>query len=241
VAKNIVLREDILKKKKEIYTLQLIDRKNLDLVMKLQEYVYKNLLNKQVLVKDTYDDLYEDLKGNGKIIGAFNKNNDLIAYRYITFPGNSPKNLGNDLGMTKEELESVVHLETTVVHPSYRGNDLQSITLNESLGIISDMGFYNLLCTVSPQNFFSLYNIMKNGLAIKSLKKKYGTSPDGRDGVWRFILHRDLNIIRNSDPIDFTKCKIESLPEQRSLIDLGYVGYELNKDERMVHYTQFNS
>jgi len=239
MGKSIILREDFLKKTKEIYTLQLVDNDQLDLVMNLQDYVYRNLFNKQVLVKDTYEDLHEDLKGNGKIIGAFNKDNKLIAYRYITFPGDSEKNLGNDLGMTKDQLKSVVHLETTVVHPDYRGNNLQSITLNESLGIIEDMGYNNLLCTVSPQNFFSLYNIMKNGLAIKSLKKKYGNKEDGSDGVWRFILHRDLNHIRNLDPIDFRKCKIESLPEQKSLIDLGYVGYELNKDERMVHYTQF--
>jgi len=154
----------------EGYEMRLIKERELEEVVALQGLVYSKLPNKQVLYIDSYDEMMTDMKLGAKIIGVFNQSQELIAYRYVGFPGYDNKNLGNDIKLPQKELNKVAHLETTVVHPDYRGNGLQSLTLQEMIPVIQELGYKHLLCTVSPQNYFSLLNIMKNGLKIKAQK-----------------------------------------------------------------------
>ncbi|MGB3366211.1 MAG: hypothetical protein WBA54_01860, partial [Acidaminobacteraceae bacterium] len=189
----------------EDYYMKLVLPDELDSVMELQEHVYKNLPNKNVLFCDEYDDIYNDLKGDSKILGVYNSSSKLIAYRYISVPGITGKNLGLDIGLSGDELKHVAHLETTVVHPEYRGNNLQSLTLVNLVPQILELGYNHLICTISPQNPYSLYNIMKNGLSIKALKRKYITK-ENENGLWRFILHMDLNEV-----IDLKKVSLKTL------------------------------
>lgn len=221
------------------FTMRLLEIAELNSVVDLQSYVYDRLPNKQVLYADTYEDMLEDMRQGAKIIGVYNKYNELIAYRYIGFPGKSDKNLGLDINMPIAELANVAHLETTVVRPDYRGNSLQSLTLQHAIPLIRDLGHRHLLCTVSPQNFFSLFNVMKNGLKVKALKKKYGTASDGKDGLWRFILHRDLQSGGFLKPIEFINIKLDELEEQAKLISEGFVGFWLNKDSKELNYINF--
>lgn len=219
----------------EDYYMRLVSLDEVNLLMELQEHVYRNLPNKNVLFCDEYDDIYSDLKGDSRILGVFNNVDKLIAYRYISIPGMSEKNLGLDLGFSDEELRHVAHLETTVVHPEYRGNNLQSLTLINLIPQILDLGYNHLICTISPQNPYSLYNIMKNGLSIKALKRKYVTK-ENENGLWRFILHTDLN-----EEVDLKKASIKTLElhsyeEQARLISLGYIGHRLCKDENLIDY-----
>ncbi len=73
---------------------------------------------------------------------------------------------------------------------------------------------------------------MNAGLSIKALKRKYG---DGHDGVWRFILHKNLNA---EDALDrhFKQLKMDSIQEQKILIEKGYIGYNLIKESQMIQY-----
>lgn len=221
-------------KVEDSYTMRLLIANEVEMAMELQEYVYENLANKDILFCDEYEDVVKDVLDRGKIIGVFNKVGEIVAYRYISIPGSTDKNLGRDLGIVESELIKVAHLETTVVHPDYRGNGLQSLTLEKSLPIINAMGFKHLLCTVSPQNIYSLYNILKNGLTIKSLKRKYGTTAD--NGVWRFILHRDLEEVPVIDFSEPRALRIDSFEEQKELISSGYVGNRLCKEKKMIDY-----
>lgn len=221
------------------FTMGLLTTKELEAVVDLQYLVYNQLPNKQVLCVDTYEDMLEDMKQGAKIIGVYNKDEELIAYRYVGFPGHSDKNLGLDINLSAKELSKVAHLETTVVRPDYRGNSLQSLTLQHAMPLIKDLGYRHLLCTVSPQNFFSLFNIMKNGLKVKALKRKYGTASDGKDGLWRFILHRDLQSAEFLKPNKFMNMKLTDLEEQLKLINEGFVGFWLNKDSKELNYIRF--
>lgn len=221
-------------KVEDTYAMRLLKANEIEQAMELQSYVYDNLPNKEILFCDEYDDVVRDVLNRGKIVGVFNNSGKLVAYRYISIPGETDKNLGRDLNINESELIKVAHLETTVVHPEYRGNGLQSLTLEKSLPLIGSMGFKHLLCTVSPQNIYSLYNIMKNGLAIKSLKRKYGTTLD--NGVWRFILHRDLEQVPIFDFSEQKILSINSFEEQKQLISDGYVGKKLCKENMMINY-----
>lgn len=224
---------------KDEFTMRLVGTDELREVVTLEKMVYEKLPNKQVLCTDTYEEMYEDMKTGAKILGVFNGKGELIAYRYVGFPGCTDRNLGNDIHMAKGDLNKVVHLETTVVHPDYRGNELQSLTLQQIIPVVKDLGYRHLLCTVSPQNIFSLFNIMKNGLKIKALKKKYGKAPDGSDGLLRFILHKDLepNGILKANKL--FKIDVNNLEEQEKFINNGFIGYWLFKESKELNYVLF--
>ncbi|MGB7603940.1 MAG: hypothetical protein WBL93_00535 [Lutisporaceae bacterium] len=226
--------------KQDEYVMRLLTTKELGAVVNLQEYVYDQLPNKQVLYVDTYKEMMEDMKQGAQIIGVYNNSEDLIAYRYVGFPGESDKNLGIDVKLPAKELCRVAHLETTVVRPDYRGNSLQSLTLQQAVPLIKSLGYKHLLCTVSPQNFFSLFNVMRNGLKVKALKKKYGSDQDGKDGLWRFILHRDMEPNTLFKPNQFINTKLNNIDEQLKLINDGFVGFWLDKDNKELNYIQFN-
>lgn len=227
-----VIKRKSLDRQVERYTMRLVEAKEIESVLKLQSLVYDGLANKEILYKDTKLEMLEDLSQGGMIIGVFNSVEELISYRYISFPGHSKKNLGYDIHLDSSQLNKVVHLETTLVSPDYRGNRLQSLTLSKAIDLIEPMKMKHLLCTVSPYNIFSLYNIMNAGLSIKALKRKYG---DGHDGVWRFILHKNLNA---EDALDrhFKQLKMDSIQEQKILIEKGYIGYNLIKESQMIQY-----
>lgn len=240
----ILKRGQLFKHKHEIaeqdeYIMRLIKTEELKDAIALQKYVYDQLPDKQVLYRDSYEEMFDDMKQGGKVIGVFNKAGEMIAYRYIGFPGCSDKNLGIDINMPRRELTKVVHLETTVVHPEYRGNSLQNLTLQHAIPMVKEFGYSHLLCTVSPHNVYSLFNIMKNGLKIKALKKKYGTENDGKDGMWRFILHRNLDPAASRKTSKFLSIPLDNLEQQGKLIDEGFVGLSLFKESKLLNYVRF--
>lgn len=219
----------------ESYTMRLVEPREINVVVNLQNLVYEGLPNKEVLYKDSKSEMLEDLYNGAKIIGVFNSVDELISYRYISFPRNSSKNLGRDIALNLSELDKVVHLETTLVDPMYRGNRLQSLTLEKAIEIIEPMDMKHILCTVSPYNLFSLFNIMSAGLNIKALKKKYGLEYD--NGMWRFILHKDLSMNLGGCFDDTKLLKMDLIHEQKKLIEDGYIGYNIVKESQMIQYS----
>ena len=95
------------------------------------------------------------------------------------------------------------------------------------------------MCTVSPQNIYSLFNIIKNGLRIKALKKKYGSEKDGKDGMWRFILHRNLEPKAVNKMGQNISIHVADLEGQGKLIDEGFVGLWLFKESKLMNYVRF--
>ena len=219
----------------ESYTMRLVKATEISAVMDLQHIVYEGLPNKQVLYKDSKIEMLEDLYNGAMIIGVYNSEEKLISYRYISFPGQSSKNLGHDINLETSKLDKVVHLETTLVSPDYRGNRLQSLTLNKAIELIKPLDMNHLICTVSPYNLFSLYNIMSAGLKIKALKRKYES--EEQDGMWRFILHKDMSKSFSVDQNELKMIRMDKIFEQKKLIEKGYIGYNLIKDSQMIQYS----
>lgn len=219
----------------EPYTMRLVETQEMDKVCRLQQTVYDALPNKNLLYMDSEADMLDALYSGGKILGVFTAEEALIAYRYISLPGDSAENLGRDIWLPSRELERVVHLETTVVHPDYRGNKLQKRTLDKVFELIEPMDVSHVMCTISPFNVYSLKNIMSGGLRIKALKKKYGDA-EGGNGMWRFILHRDLKSEQLMRAMDSKAVRMEALETQQALIHEGYVGHTLLPAHRVIQY-----
>lgn len=224
--------------KEESYSISMLQQSDLNQVMSLQDLVYQHLPNKDVLATDTLDFIEGCIHDDGFVIGIHNAWNQLISYRMVSFPNRRKDNMGIDLNLPQNELSSVAHLETTVVHPDYRGNGLQSKSLQLALPLLEEKNIKHVICTVSPFNLFSLTNIMKNGLKIKVLTRKYGQAEDNSDGLWRFILHKDLKPQRLIENIKGLYVGLEEFNIQKILLDKGFIGDALSTDGRILSYVK---
>lgn len=102
----------------------------------------------------------------------------------ILHPGLDSFNYGYDLGLTEEELLQVVHMDTSAVHRDYRGQGLQRKMVHTAEEELSGQGKRILLCTVHPENRYSLNNMLNQGYAIQKRVEKYGSE--------RFVLRKDI-------------------------------------------------
>lgn len=111
---------------------------------------------------------------NGRLVGGFD----------IIYPGLADFNYGRDLDFSEEELLRVVQMDTAAVHPEYRGLGLQKRLMQEAEKRILQDRNRILLCTVHPDNRYSLHNVRNQKYEIVKKKAKYGSV--------RYFLRKDL-------------------------------------------------
>lgn len=208
----------------------------LENVLALQDYIYERIQNKEIFVRDTMEDFLEAFEGQGRIFGIYTNEGRLIAYRFITVPGENEKNMGNDLYLPHREFHKVVHLETTVVHPDFRGMGLQRLTLDYAIKWTIAHGYRYLFCTVSPYNPVSLNNIMSGGLKVRDLKIKYGN--EEHPGYLRYILFRDLSVSCSECWPSFTMLPLLDIQGQQKLIERGFTGHHYLKSSQSIAYAK---
>lgn len=104
----------------------------------------------------------------------------------IVRPGLGRDNYGYDLGLTEGELLRVVNMDTAAVHPDYRGQGLQKRLMEFAESQIAGEGAHILLCTVHPENRFSLENVLNQGYTIQKKLEKYGSE--------RYVLRKDVGM-----------------------------------------------
>ena len=100
-----------------------------------------------------------------RMAGAFN----------LLLPGLEDYNYGYDLGFSQDALLQVVNMDTAAVHPEYRGLKLQQRLLSEAEKEIATWGKRILLCTIHPENRYSLNNALQLGYTIQKVLNKYGS------------------------------------------------------------------
>ncbi|SHJ13675.1 GNAT family N-acetyltransferase [Lutispora thermophila] len=222
----------------EEYEMHFLDESNIDEIVDLQNEVASCLKNPETFAMDSREFILNEVlhKDKGRAIGVF-AHNRLIAFRTVSFPGMSQSNMGRELGLSEGELEHVVHLEATVVHPEYRGNKLQAKMMKHTFNIVYRMGYYHVLCTVSPFNYPSLKNVIDGGLVIKALGQREGPY----NGKWRFLLHRDLRYTATKEYRCSIEVENEKLHKQKEILNKGYEGFLISRsrymnDEFMIHY-----
>ena len=93
----------------------------------------------------------------------------------ILHPGLADCNYGYDLGFDEVQLRKVVCMDTAAVHPDYRGRGIQKRLLETAETYLQGTGERYLLCTIHPENRFSLNNALKQGYEIRRTLEKYGS------------------------------------------------------------------
>jgi|GEM_PF-208310 len=240
IQKGKLIRERHGAQDMENYVARLVSYEALDHMVDLIQRVYDALPNKEVLFVDSYEDMKQDLDEGAKVIGIYGEDNQMIAYRYVSFPGFQDRNLGRDVGLPEDALQKVCQLETTVVDPPYRGNNLQYMTLSLMKPIVASEGYEHMVCTISPYNYFSVNNIMRHGLKIKNLKRKYGNLPDNSDGIWRYILHGRIDTEENFAVDKMVNLPMTLIGKQKELLEAGFIGHRLHRDQSL-DYVQYSS
>ena len=130
-------------------------------------------------------DVVKEMMNNGTMELWLAKDQErLAAVLDILHPGLEKYNYGYDLGLCEVELCQVIHMDTVAVHSAYRGIGLQGRMVQLAERELSGKGRRILLCTVHPDNRFSLTNMLRQGYEIQKRVNKYGSE--------RYILRKEI-------------------------------------------------
>ena len=151
----------------------------------LMQKVNRSIEDKAVFSADDLESIQRHIEEEGRIVAAYD-GDKLVSFFMLRYPKAASDNLGLDLGYEKEDLNLVAHMESIVVDFDYRGHGLQQILMAKGEEIAVSEGYKHLLCTVSPDNPYSLNNALKRGFKIVKTKEKYG-------GFMRHILYKKVN------------------------------------------------
>ena len=117
---------------------------------------------------------------------AIDTENSALAGLFIAnFPGMADHNLGRDINLPEELLPTIVHMDTAVVSPEYRGHHLQRRLMDYAEKELKAAGYLRLMCTVHPDNRFSLGSAIALNYRIIATKEKYG-------GYLRHVLLKEI-------------------------------------------------
>jgi GNAT superfamily N-acetyltransferase len=214
------------------YKIKFLQAGSLPELLRLQGIVAANLPCPEVFM--LHDDLYlQEILRHERSVIAVTTDEGLIAFSMIRIPGLSHDNLGRDINLPEEDLCNVAHLQAAAVHPAYRGNGLQRKLTFAHLGVIEEMGYEHVCCTVSPKNPVSLRNYLSCGLVIEGLCPKM-------QGWWRFILHKKIRranctdldgaVDLNESDVNKEECmiRISEIEGQLDLLRRGLKGYKIS-------------
>lgn len=111
--------------------------------------------------------LAEDADADNRLAGVF----------IVEFPRDSVDNMGHYAGLSGEQLQQVVHMDTAAVLPDYRGQKLQKRLMETAETELRQQGYRYLMCTVHPENPYSRGNILSMGYEKIWEGLKYGGKP----------------------------------------------------------------
>ena len=152
-------------------------------LISLLQDVWQRMENKDWLYLDNPKYIREMMSSGTMQLWVATADNQIVASFSILIPGMHPFNYGYDLKFKEAALHQVVNMDTIAVHPDYRGKGLQHKLMTEAENWAFANGYSILLCTVHPENRYSLQNMLKLGYTICKELPMYGST--------RYILRKD--------------------------------------------------
>lgn len=153
--------------------------------IRLLSQVREGMEHKEWFYLDPPEDVMEMMADGTMQLWVAMDGSRLAAAFSILTPGFAENNYGYDLGFTEEELLRVINMDSAAVHPDYRGFGLQKKLMLTAEQELYGAGERILLCTVHPDNRFSLQNVLNQGYAIQKKLEKHGSV--------RYILRKDIS------------------------------------------------
>lgn len=219
-----MIHRGILRREQIPFSVRELTGDDLPAVQEVQESAVSILEQKDTLQSLSEEELVYILNGNGIMIGAFVEE-QLIAFRALLVPPIDDEHLGLYIGL-EEELEQIVYQEITVVHPTYRGNQLQQ---KLSYYIMQEWNrkhhhFTYVCATVAPHNIPSLKDKLHQGMLIGALTEIY-------EGKLRFIFYRKLKTDLSPKWEESQEVGLTDISAQKALLQKGWIGFRLKQTD----------
>ncbi len=166
----------------------------LDLLDGAMKETAAGLRDSDIFVADDRESLRRHLEAEGRILMALDtsfktgssvQDTSLAGFLMVRFPGAAKDNLGVYAGISADEMDRVAHMESVTVRAAYRGYGLQRRLVEQGESLAVQLGYKYSMCTVAPQNPWSLANMQDAGYSIVATVPKYG-------GLMRHILFKVL-------------------------------------------------
>ncbi|HOO54359.1 MAG TPA: GNAT family N-acetyltransferase [Methanothrix sp.] len=212
------------------YIIKFLTEDDIQEIINLQDIVLAKIKD-----SDTYypvsKEVLKGLLNNGDTAMGVVISEELVGFCIIHLPGLEQGNLGRDIEMSEEDLNTVAHIQFIFVHPDYWGYSIQNKLIKHVLNIVTDAGCRHVLCTISPKNYYSLYNTLQWGFSIREIKEKYG-------GLLRYILCKNISIDVNPRWHEIVTINRSDIEGQKRLLEEGFQGFDVSKgsDGFIIHY-----
>ena len=143
-------------------------------ISKNMKLAYSLLEDKTIYVCDDLNYVKTQISNTGFAVVACANNGEIVGSFVCRFPGKDNSNLGKDIGMDEDKQLMVVHMESVVVLPKYRGHHLFLKMLFFAENHIDKNKYKYLMATVSPKNPASYLTFERAGYKLVITKEKYG-------------------------------------------------------------------
>lgn len=205
-----------------------LDISHIDEMMELKELVMNTIDNSEIFVSASKKVILEEVLNpeKGTAIGVFVED-QLIAYRTLKFSGKIIEKMINKLDIPEEDMDKIVYLQSTVVHPDFRGNALQIKTLNLILDLAMEKGYKHVTSTISPYNYHSLKNILRSAITIRNIVTLGGTYGDKK----RFIMYNNLTLKNKKNYQEIIAIPHQDIYRHTEILNKGYIGFDISKTE----------
>lgn len=164
-------------------SIRLLDETDLESVLDLQEKTILGLEDKTILRRNTPEILLQSLSESNIALGVF-ADTELAAIGIAVTP--VPPETDLRANLKTHSVANAMDLKLIIVNAEYRGNGLQR-TLIESLEkLASARGITHFCTSVSPNNPYSINNMLAMGYEFDHQEELYG-------GLLRNIYVKELN------------------------------------------------
>lgn len=152
-------------------------------IMEIMEEARAAMEHAEWFVADDEDYIREHIEGKGFAVVAKEAESGRIAGFFVVKVPEPEDNLGIYLDFDEEKLSQVMIMDSAAVGKAFRGNRLQARMLEAAEKLI-DRKYRCLMCTVHPENIYSLHNMQSHGYQVMKTTECYG-------GLIRHILLKE--------------------------------------------------
>ena len=124
------------------------------------------------LRRNTYETLAPCFDGDSLVLGVYH-GDLLVAFGILYCAGDTKENLAHDLDEVTDITENA-NVKLVIVRYEYRGNGLQKELIARLCTHAEKQGYKWLSSTVSPENPWSMNNLLANGFTEAKVLVKYG-------------------------------------------------------------------
>ena len=189
----------------EKFHIRSLKEDDLNAVLKLQEETLLGLQDPSVLRKNTPEILLQSLEDKNIALGVFCEE-ELIAIGIAVDP--VPPETDLRANLQTHTVGKAMDLKLIIVKEGYRGNGLQRALTCVLEKIAHTRGFTHFCTSVSPNNPYSVNNMLAMGYEFDHQEELY-------DGLLRNVYVKELNVGEYNDKLIQATNKFEgsSLPE----------------------------